>query len=155
MLGGYKPMVSAIQLIEIDGLKRRDRATKPMVYVVQTYRFKPPNIGGWGSQMANRLTHNTLETLRKYGRISEKIFCGREFLKINWVFSTKCFYKSLAPAGSQSVAVRKTVAGVMASASRFVSWWLQLTRCEAASAFAPFPFGRGWGEAPGPVLPYS
>ena len=73
-------MVSAIQLIEIDGLKHRDRATKPMVYIHQTYGLEGREEAWRNEKASNQLTDNGLETLRKYGRISEKIFCGREFL---------------------------------------------------------------------------
>jgi len=38
------------------------------------------------------LIDRLLETLPKYGRICEKIFLGREFLKINWVLLTKKVY---------------------------------------------------------------
>ena len=47
-----------------------------MVCATKTYGFKPPNIGGWGSREAKLLIDRLLETLPKYGRICEKIFCG-------------------------------------------------------------------------------
>ena len=61
--------------------------------MVQTYGFKPPNIGGWGSREAKLLIDRLLETLPRYGRICEKIFSGSEFLKINWVLLVNSFYK--------------------------------------------------------------
>ena len=79
MLGGYKPMVSAIQLIEIDSLKHRDRATKPMVYIHQTYGLEGREETWRNKKVSNLLTNNGLETLRKYGRISEKYFAVGNF----------------------------------------------------------------------------
>ena len=65
-----------------------------MVCATETYGLEGREEAWRNEKASNRLTDNGLETLRKYGRISEKILCGREFLKINWVFSTKCFYTS-------------------------------------------------------------
>ena len=81
-----------------------------MVYIHQTYGLEGREEAWRNEKASNQLTDNGLETLRKYGRISEKIFCGREFLKINWVFSTKCFYRCLA-----------AMAGQMTS-----SWWRKM-----------------------------
>ena len=74
-----------------------------MVYIHQTYGLEGREEAWRNEKASNRLTGNGLETLRKYGRISEKIFCGREFLKINWVFSTKCFYRCLAAMAGQMI----------------------------------------------------
>ena len=63
-----------------------------MVCVSKTYGLEGREEAWRNEKASNRLTDNGLETLRKYGRISEKIFCGREFLKINWVLLTKKVY---------------------------------------------------------------
>jgi len=60
--------------------EHRDRAAKPMVYIHQTYGLEGREEGSANEKVSNQLTGNGLETLRKYGRISEKIFCGAEFL---------------------------------------------------------------------------
>jgi len=60
--------------------EHRDRAAKPMVCATKTYGLEGREEAWRNEKVSNQLTDNGLETLRKYGRISEKIFCGREYL---------------------------------------------------------------------------
>ena len=51
-----------------------------MVYIHQTYGLEGREETWRNKKVYNQLAGNGLETLRKYGRISEKKFCGQEFL---------------------------------------------------------------------------
>ena len=73
-------MVLVIQLYEMEHAEHRDRAAKPMVCATKTYGLEGTEEAWRNKKVSNQLAGNGLETLRKYGRISEKIFCGREFL---------------------------------------------------------------------------
>ena len=77
-----------------------------MVYIHQTYGLEGREEAWRNEKVSNQLTDNGLETLRKYGRISEKIFCGREFLILRGVdrqyFLTKMLRRNAN--GGQSLA---------------------------------------------------
>ena len=50
-----------------------------MVYIHQTYGLEGREEAWRNEKVSNRLTDNGLETLRKYGRISEKNFAVQNF----------------------------------------------------------------------------
>ena len=57
-----------------------------MRYIHQTYALEGTEETRGNEKAPNLLTDNRLETLRKYGRICEKIFSDAEFLILQGLF---------------------------------------------------------------------